>query len=763
MAHSTQVNGKVTPSQQHSRAHLSGKSNTVDVQSLGQNTVQRALYAPGTLTPADVMALQRSMGNQAVQRILAGRVQPRKPLTPVGGPPSGGQIVQPKLAVGPASDKYEQEADRVAKQVVDMPAPVQRKDEERIADNRKSATQRNENIDINSHNIPVTQRLIRMGYPKDNAGGGIRRKPLIQRAGKGGFEVDSNFESSLKTSKGEGAPLADSLRADFEPKFGADFGGVKVHTDDHANQLNRSIQAKAFTSGSDIFFSKGQYNPGTSSGQQLLAHELTHTVQQGAATVQRDTLSPQGAANVQRDTQPPITLSNRTEADVLQRDIGFEFEAPDVFTAKSNTGALPRTGFQDAKDANKHFTAKTTTRIRKRDALLKNTDVEVQADDSPKIQGYSDMEVVTTHFPLNQVGRGRLDQAMTHLDTLVNAYPAFANKAGDIVPAIALDGVGGFETVMDKGMFGGPVHTAETAGQVTFGIRARNIGDIVSDLHGKSNESPEEKIDRDPGRLRMRPSAENNENEPTKLEASKEENTLVVAHTLAKETLQKYRNAVQGAPGGPELEGFLTIIFTYCESMQYKKSFLKNHTPLMAKTNMATLFSTLPGHVQTYYSHKRKGKSNLERLVAMAPDYADKMNRPLFDGVIGLHERIGESLHQWYHKLKLNDWLRAMVRRDRTFFEGLKEEGPKTRPGKDKLTTLAFPEIPQGREVEGYGALGTNMDSDVNNPSERLPVFELRSASKMLTYAEAHQWALDLFDYIRSLNDNPVGGHTLMK
>ena len=63
--------------------------------------------------------------------------------------------------------------------------------------------------------------------------------------------------------------------------------------------------------------------------------------------------------------------------------------------------------------------------------------------------------------------------------------------------------------------------------------------------------------------------------------------------------------------------------------------------------------------------------------------------------------------------------------------------------------------------MEGFGALGYRMDTDPNT-GDPLPVFELRSATKMITYAQALQWALDLFDYIRSVNENPGGGHTLM-
>ena len=99
--------------------------------------------------------------------------------------------------------------------------------------------------------------------------------------------MDAGVARSIQSAKGGGAPLHDNVRSSMERGFGADFSGVRVHTGGQADALNRSLNARAFTTGSDIFFGKGQYNPGSSGGQELIAHELTHTVQQGAATVRR--------------------------------------------------------------------------------------------------------------------------------------------------------------------------------------------------------------------------------------------------------------------------------------------------------------------------------------------------------------------------------------------------------------------------------------------------------------------------------------------
>jgi len=84
-----------------------------------------------------------------------------------------------------------------------------------------------------------------------------------------------------------GQPLSRSTRSHLEPKFGYDFSRVKIYNDVQSDSLNRSINARAFTTGKDIFFRHGEYNPETSKGKRLLAHELTHVVQQDNMKLQR--------------------------------------------------------------------------------------------------------------------------------------------------------------------------------------------------------------------------------------------------------------------------------------------------------------------------------------------------------------------------------------------------------------------------------------------------------------------------------------------
>ena len=160
---------------------------------------------------------------------------------------ASGPTVQAKLTVGAADDTCEMEADRVAGQVMRMVKP---EDEEAFQ---------------------------RMAEPQ---GGGGR----VQRAGgAASFDAGRAVEQRIRDSRGQGSALPAEARAFMEPRFGRDFSQVTVHADAQADQLNRQLSARAFTTGRDIYFRQGAYAPGSPAGQKLLAHELTHVVQQGAA------------------------------------------------------------------------------------------------------------------------------------------------------------------------------------------------------------------------------------------------------------------------------------------------------------------------------------------------------------------------------------------------------------------------------------------------------------------------------------------------
>ncbi|ABQ06183.1 protein of unknown function [Flavobacterium johnsoniae] len=94
---------------------------------------------------------------------------------------------------------------------------------------------------------------------------------------------NSNLESKLNSSKGGGSPLSGKVKTEMESGIGADFSNVRIHNDSNAVQMNKQLGAQAFATGNNIYFNEGKYNPNSKDGKHLLAHELTHTVQQGAA------------------------------------------------------------------------------------------------------------------------------------------------------------------------------------------------------------------------------------------------------------------------------------------------------------------------------------------------------------------------------------------------------------------------------------------------------------------------------------------------
>ncbi len=97
----------------------------------------------------------------------------------------------------------------------------------------------------------------------------------------------ANFNSALNSTKGSGSKLSESTQSFMESRFGHDFSNVKIHTDSNAVQMSKDVNAQAFTHGSDIYFNSGKYNPDYSSGKHLLAHELTHVVQQDSKVISK--------------------------------------------------------------------------------------------------------------------------------------------------------------------------------------------------------------------------------------------------------------------------------------------------------------------------------------------------------------------------------------------------------------------------------------------------------------------------------------------
>ncbi|PZV12140.1 MAG: hypothetical protein DCF20_18045 [Pseudanabaena sp.] len=178
-------------------------------------------------------------------------------------------VIQAKLSIGEPNDKYEQEADATASKVVQqINSPTQDKSVQ-----REAAMEEEDELQMK----PISS-IQRESMEEEEE---LQMKSLVQRRENfGGGEVSTDLESSIQSARGSGQSLDPNLQAKMGQAMGADFSGVKVHIDSQSDQLNKSIQAKAFTTGQDVFFRQGAYAPSSRDGQELIAHELTHVVQQ---------------------------------------------------------------------------------------------------------------------------------------------------------------------------------------------------------------------------------------------------------------------------------------------------------------------------------------------------------------------------------------------------------------------------------------------------------------------------------------------------
>jgi hypothetical protein len=268
--------------------------------------------------------------------------------------------VQAKLTVGAPGDKYEQEADSMANKVMTMPAPeneepIQRevlpeeKKEEEVQTKPLAATitplvqrettpeepKEEEEVQAKALSGTTIQRETTPEEPKEEeevqakalSGTTIQREttpeepkkeedlPVQAKAeSEGKSSHNSNLESQLNGSKGGGSPLPDEVRAFMEPRFGADFSGVRVHTDSAAVQMNKELGAQAFAHGSDIYYGAGK-SPGK---DELTAHELTHVVQQNGGAAGQQVQKNKANGDEVTEVEPGVAIKKRG-GEVVQR------------------------------------------------------------------------------------------------------------------------------------------------------------------------------------------------------------------------------------------------------------------------------------------------------------------------------------------------------------------------------------------------------------------------------------------------------------
>ncbi len=253
-----------------------------------ETSSSRAVKVPGNSFPHPLFQLREKLGNR-----------------------SFGQLIQAKLTVSQPNDPYEQEADRVVAEVMRMAEPIPSRPAEEEEEEQEKGVQakplypqitplvqrqaeEDQEEEVQAKFLPLSQSMIQrqeLGQDEEEEKKKLRRQPISQEEEEEESElqrqpipqITPDVEARIRALKGSGRPLSESERKFFEPRFGVDFPEVRIHKNTAADELSHTLSANAFTTGKDIFFRQRAYDAESSQGKELLAHELTHVVQQGGA------------------------------------------------------------------------------------------------------------------------------------------------------------------------------------------------------------------------------------------------------------------------------------------------------------------------------------------------------------------------------------------------------------------------------------------------------------------------------------------------
>lgn len=229
--------------------------------------------------------------------------------------PFFGPKIQKKLTTGTVGDKYETEADHIADKVVNkrktggllqsrsdeavQQKPISEtistiqkqdlaqeqqlqkkgKEEEDKKVQKKTDKEEDKKVQKKCADCEGEDKKIQKKEEKEE------KKPVQTKLNESS-PVNEGVESDLNSSKGGGSAMDKNTKQEMESGFGANFSSVNIHTDSKAVQMSEQLGAQAFTHGNDVYFNKGKYNPNSKEGKHLLAHELTHTIQQTGSKTQ---------------------------------------------------------------------------------------------------------------------------------------------------------------------------------------------------------------------------------------------------------------------------------------------------------------------------------------------------------------------------------------------------------------------------------------------------------------------------------------------
>lgn len=257
-------------------------------------------------------------------------------------------VVQPRLKIGQPGDKYEKEADATSDRVMSMSQSdaiqmqpleeeeemlqpqiqmqpleeeeellqpkiqMQEEDEEEMVQMKPMKPDQDSLSTANPFGSSLNERETTSEVINKKPDNGLPKSKSLQ-----------SFSSQLQNNRGNGTKLSNNVGQEMSSKFGYAFNNVQVHKDENAIQMAEQINAKAFTYGSDIYFGRNQFNPNSSKGKHLLAHELTHVVQQNkAGTKNRNESSPRKANESNKNNNGYSLINN--DAPSIQADWAIE-------------------------------------------------------------------------------------------------------------------------------------------------------------------------------------------------------------------------------------------------------------------------------------------------------------------------------------------------------------------------------------------------------------------------------------------------------
>ncbi|GAA4276786.1 eCIS core domain-containing protein [Aquimarina mytili] len=199
---------------------------------------------------------------------------------------ANGDVVQTKLTVGQPGDKYEKEADTMADAVVNNTSKPDIQNKEISSIQRESLATPQEDEKLGTAEQRMEEDKLVQEKPEIQKMGGEEEEELQAKSisSTSNQTTSKGLSQQIKNKSGKGKSLPKKTKAEMEASFEHDFSSVNIHTDQDAVAMNKELSAQAFTYGSDVYFNTGKYNPDSTSGKQLLAHELTHVVQQGKST-----------------------------------------------------------------------------------------------------------------------------------------------------------------------------------------------------------------------------------------------------------------------------------------------------------------------------------------------------------------------------------------------------------------------------------------------------------------------------------------------